>query len=83
MPFGLSNVPRILMRLMRHVFQPFSGKFLVVYFEDILVYSRSNQEHKEHLKDSFWNFEGATTLCLPQEMPIFLLITMFSGTYCF
>jgi hypothetical protein len=49
MSFGLTNVPSIFMRLMNHVFHVFIKRFFVVYFDDILVYSKRLDEHIEHL----------------------------------
>ena len=50
MPFGLTNVPRAFMDLMNRVFQPYVDQFVVVFIDNILVYSKDAEEHEQHLR---------------------------------
>ena len=50
MPFGLTNAPAAFMDLMNRVFHPYLDKFVIVFIDDILIYSKSIAEYEHHLK---------------------------------
>ena len=50
MPFGLTNAPTIFMCLMNNIMHKYLDKFVVVFIDDILIYSKTEEEYKEHLK---------------------------------
>ena len=51
-PFGLTNAPLVFMCLMNGVFHSYLDHFVLVFLDDILIYSRSQEEHEEHLQIS-------------------------------
>ena len=52
MPCGLTNAPTVFMALMNKVFAQYLDRFTVVFIDDVLVYSKSKEEHEEHLRTS-------------------------------
>lgn len=52
MSFGLADAPGVFMALMNRIVAPYLDKFIVVFIDEILIYSKSREEHEKHLKTS-------------------------------
>ena len=68
MSFGLTNAPAIFMDYINRIFRPYLDKFVAIFIDDILIYSRTKQEHEEHLKVVLEIFKGNEALCLIVEV---------------
>ncbi len=63
MPFGLTNAPIAFMDLMNRIFHPYLDRFVVVFIDDILVYSNTREEHDEHLRIVLQTLREKEAIC--------------------
>nr|GEZ38800.1 putative reverse transcriptase domain-containing protein [Tanacetum cinerariifolium] len=82
MPFGLTNAPAVFMDLMNRVCKPYLDKFVIVFIDDILIYSKSKKEHEGHLRkilnllkkeELYAKFSNVPNLPLPEGSEDFLV----------
>ena len=79
MPFGLTNAPAAFMDLMNRVFQPYLDQFVIVFVDDILLYSRSREEHETHLRTTLQTLRDHRLYAKLSKCEFWLSEVVFSG----
>jgi len=79
LPFGLTNAPALFMDLMNRVFRPYLDKFVVVFIDDILVYSKSYEEHEQHLRQTLQTLRSRQLYAMLDKCDFWLKEVTFLG----
>ena len=82
MPFGLTNAPTAFMDLMHRVFQPYLDQFVVVFVDDILIYSQFEEEHEDHLRAVLQLLRDHQLYAKFSKCEFWLIEVRFLGTWC-
>ena len=81
LPMGLTNAPSAFMRLMNNVLQPFLDKFVVAFIDDCLIYSKTEEEHIQHIAQVLAAFDAVNLKCRLSKCSFAQSSTTFLG-YC-
>jgi len=68
MPFGVTNAPAIFMNLKNRIFSPFLNKFVVIFIDDILIYSKNKEKYAEHLRIVLRTLSVGEALCQTKQV---------------
>jgi hypothetical protein len=79
MSFGLTNAPAYFMYLMNSVFMDYLDKFVVVFIDDILIYSQNEQEHEEHLRKVLQRLRGCQQYAKLSKCEFWIREVLFLG----
>jgi hypothetical protein len=79
MPFGLTNAPTMFMDLMNQIFKPYLDKFVVVFIDDIIMYSSSQYEHEQHLRIVLETLRGNELYAKMSKCEFWLNMVVFLG----
>ena len=83
MPFGLTNAPTAFMDLMNRIFRPYLDQFVIVFIDDILIYSSSGEEHAEHLRIILQTLREHRLYAKLSKCQFWLDSVAFFGTHSF
>ena len=82
MPFGLTNAPAAFMNLMNLIFQPYVDQFVVVFIDDILIYSKDREDHDTHLRVVLETLRNGQLYVKLRKCEFWLGEVSFSWTHC-
>jgi hypothetical protein len=70
MPFGLTNAPAVFQHIANNIFRDFLDVFTIVYLDDILIYSKTQEEHDMHVRKSYYDYSNMDSTPSLRNVPL-------------